>query len=152
MPFTWCSARQVAKTRASQRKQSWTMIRKLAGTERQVYMKITQARKSRRHCVINLGRHLIQSWEGNGKRDQKPKLESEAQRVYTHRVKKPGENLGSISLRSRQQIEVILTRPQKQNWSMIMSQEFPGEFPGGPLSNTQHSQCRGPRFNPWLGN
>ena len=25
-------------------------------------------------------------------------------------------------------------------------------FPGGPVSKTLRSQCRGPRFNPWLGN
>ena len=27
-----------------------------------------------------------------------------------------------------------------------------GDFPGGPVANTSHSQCRGPRFDPWLGN
>ena len=24
--------------------------------------------------------------------------------------------------------------------------------PGGPVAKTQHSQCRGPGFNPWSGN
>ena len=24
--------------------------------------------------------------------------------------------------------------------------------PGGPVAETPHSQCRGPRFNPWSGN
>ena len=27
-----------------------------------------------------------------------------------------------------------------------------GDFPGGPLGKTPHSQCRGPRFDPWSGN
>ena len=26
------------------------------------------------------------------------------------------------------------------------------DFPGGPMAKTPHSQCRGPRFNPWLAN
>ena len=26
-----------------------------------------------------------------------------------------------------------------------------GDFPGGPVTKTLHSQCRGTRFNPWLG-
>ena len=26
------------------------------------------------------------------------------------------------------------------------------DFPGGPLVKNPHSQCRGPRFNPWSGN
>ena len=26
------------------------------------------------------------------------------------------------------------------------------EFPGGPEAMTLHSQCRGPRFDPWSGN
>ena len=25
-------------------------------------------------------------------------------------------------------------------------------FPGGPMAKTPHSQCRGPRFNPWSEN
>lgn len=29
-----------------------------AGTHRQVYKKVTQTERSRRHCVINLGRYL----------------------------------------------------------------------------------------------
>ena len=28
----------------------------------------------------------------------------------------------------------------------------PGDFPGGPVGKTTCSQCRGPRFDPWLGN
>ena len=27
-----------------------------------------------------------------------------------------------------------------------------GDFPGGPVAKTPSSQCRGLRFNPWLGN
>ena len=27
-----------------------------------------------------------------------------------------------------------------------------GEFPGGPVVRTPHFHCRGPGFNPWLGN
>ena len=27
-----------------------------------------------------------------------------------------------------------------------------GGFPGGPVANTLCSQCRGPGFDPWLGN
>ena len=27
-----------------------------------------------------------------------------------------------------------------------------GYFPGGPVTKTQRSQSRGPRFNPWSGN
>lgn len=83
-------------------------IRKLAGTERQLDKRITQAQKSRRHCVINLGRHLTQSCEGSGKRDQKPKLEDwvlksqkPRQRVYPHKVKRPHENLSNTSQKSR---------------------------------------------------
>ena len=26
------------------------------------------------------------------------------------------------------------------------------DFPGGPVAKTLHSQCRGPRFDPWSGN
>ena len=26
------------------------------------------------------------------------------------------------------------------------------DFPGGAMDKTLHSQCRGPRFDPWLGN
>ena len=26
------------------------------------------------------------------------------------------------------------------------------DFPGGPVTKTLRSQCRGPRFDPWLGN
>ena len=26
------------------------------------------------------------------------------------------------------------------------------DFPGGIVDETPHSQCRGPRFDPWLGN
>ena len=26
------------------------------------------------------------------------------------------------------------------------------DFPGGPVGKTLHSQCRGPEFDPWLGN
>ena len=30
------------------------------------------------------------------------------------------------------------------------SQEAPwGDFPGGPVAKTLHSQCRGPEFDPW---
>ena len=25
-------------------------------------------------------------------------------------------------------------------------------FPGGPVAKTLHSQCKGPGFDPWLGN
>ena len=27
-----------------------------------------------------------------------------------------------------------------------------GDFPGSPVGETLRSQCRGPRFDPWLGN
>ena len=27
-----------------------------------------------------------------------------------------------------------------------------GNFPGGPMAKTPHSQCRGPGFDPWSGN
>ena len=27
----------------------------------------------------------------------------------------------------------------------------PRDFPGGPVVKTLHSQCRGPRFDPWPG-
>ena len=27
-----------------------------------------------------------------------------------------------------------------------------GDFPGGPVVKTPHSQCRGPRYNSWSGN
>ena len=27
-----------------------------------------------------------------------------------------------------------------------------GDFPGGPVAKTPRSQCRGPGFDPWLGN
>ena len=27
-----------------------------------------------------------------------------------------------------------------------------GDFPDGPVTKTLHSQCRGPRFNPWSRN
>ena len=26
------------------------------------------------------------------------------------------------------------------------------DFPSGPVAKTLHSQCRGPGFDPWLGN
>ena len=33
----------------------------------------------------------------------------------------------------------------------ITEKNWNGDFPGGPVSKTLRSQCRGPRFNPWLG-
>ena len=27
-----------------------------------------------------------------------------------------------------------------------------GDFPDGPVAKTLHSQCSGPRFDPWSGN
>ena len=30
-------------------------------------------------------------------------------------------------------------------------QEYEGDFPGGPVAKTPHSQCGGPGFNPWSG-
>ena len=30
--------------------------------------------------------------------------------------------------------------------------DITGDFPGGTVSKTPHSQCRGPRFDPWSGN
>ena len=33
-----------------------------------------------------------------------------------------------------------------------MDHEVTGDFPGGPVGRTQHFHCRGPRFDPWLGN
>lgn len=131
---------------------SGTVIRKLAGTERQVYTKISQAGKSTRRWVINLGQHLIQSWEETSKRDQKLKLESwvlksqkPRQKVNTHRVKKPGESLGNTSLRSRKLIEVILTRPQRQNQSMTMKSQ---EFPHSPISLARTVLMEGYAYNP----
>ena len=112
----------------------------------------SQAGKSTRHCVINLGQHLIQSWEGTGKRDQKLKLgdwvlksQKPRQKAYTHRVKKPGESLGNTSLRSRKLIEVILTRPQRQNQSMIMKSQ---EFPHSPISLARTGLMEGYAYNP----
>ena len=31
-------------------------------------------------------------------------------------------------------------------------EQVPGDFPGGPVAKTPHSQCRGPRFDPCSGN
>ena len=31
-------------------------------------------------------------------------------------------------------------------------EQVPGDFLGGPVANTPHSQCRGPRFNACSGN
>ena len=36
----------------------------------------------------------------------------------------------------------------KREWENIES----GDFPGGPVAKIPCSQCRGPRFYPWLGN
>ena len=33
----------------------------------------------------------------------------------------------------------------------LMKTELGGDFPGGPVAKTLHSHCRGPRFDPWLG-
>ena len=37
-------------------------------------------------------------------------------------------------------------------WGKDKSTNVPGDFPGGPVAKTLHSQCMGPRFNPWSGN
>ena len=37
-------------------------------------------------------------------------------------------------------------------WTSFLKKVFIGDFPGGPVAETQHSQGRGPRFDPWLGN
>ena len=43
--------------------------------------------------------------------------------------------------------EGLLKEAQKQY------QKLPyRDFPGGPVAKTLHSQCRGPRFDPWSGN
>ena len=41
---------------------------------------------------------------------------------------------------------VVKTYGRKQN------KKHQGDFPGGPVVKTLHSQCRGPGFNPWSGN
>ena len=33
-----------------------------------------------------------------------------------------------------------------------MKKEAKWDFPGGPVAKTNHSQCRGPGFDPWSGN
>ena len=33
-----------------------------------------------------------------------------------------------------------------------ISVRSPRDFSGGPVAKTLHSQCWGPRFNPWSGN
>ena len=35
---------------------------------------------------------------------------------------------------------------------MRIKKENTGDFPGGPVGKTQRSQCRGARFDSWLGN
>ena len=39
---------------------------------------------------------------------------------------------------------------QRQMW--VQKWESCWDFPGGPVAKTLHSQCRGPRFDPWSGN
>ena len=35
---------------------------------------------------------------------------------------------------------------------MVPHQVKHGDFPGGPVAKTLHSQCRGPKFDPLSGN
>ena len=37
-------------------------------------------------------------------------------------------------------------------WKIKGSRITKKDFPGGPVVKTPHFQCRGPGFNPWLGN
>ena len=41
------------------------------------------------------------------------------------------------------------TTDQYKNYKQL---ERKGDFPGGPVVKTLHSQCRKGKFNPWLGN
>ena len=44
-------------------------------------------------------------------------------------------------------------RLQENCWGTYFKNTDSGDFfPGGPVSKTLHSQCRGPGFDPWSGN
>ena len=45
-------------------------------------------------------------------------------------------------------ISTNVNRPK----SLIKRKRFWGDFPGGSVAKISHSQCRGPRFDPWSGN
>ena len=34
----------------------------------------------------------------------------------------------------------------------VIKKERNSDFPSGPVAKTLHTQCRGPGFDPWLGN
>ena len=34
----------------------------------------------------------------------------------------------------------------------VLTESKVGDFPGGPVVENPHFQCRGREFNPWLGN
>ena len=50
-----------------------------------------------------------------------------------------------------------MAKKQKESYSPVCNFKDIGDtegrdFPGGPVAKTLCSQCRGPRFDPWLGN
>ena len=42
--------------------------------------------------------------------------------------------------------------PSRAHQQSTMRKGWLGDFPGGPVAKTACSQCRGPEFDPWLGN
>ena len=51
-----------------------------------------------------------------------------------------------------QEMEVKRNSKQRTTYIVGKYKEKSGHFPDGPVAKTLHSQCRGPRFDPWLGN
>ena len=55
------------------------------------------------------------------------------------------------SVRSLTMLVVIRMRT-KRKMGKVIEGCVKRDFPGGPVAKTPHSQCRGPRFDPWLRN
>ena len=84
---------------------------------------------------------------GTADRGHGPRGGTEAAGTYWQLLpSEPLEFLGNLQL-VRNMLETT-HREEKVFSSRVMSRDFPG----GPVAKTLHSQCRGPRFDPWSGN
>ena len=72
--------------------------------------------------------------------------------IYTHTHNGILLGLGGHMLREliqRKILNVIIYKWKLKTKQMTITKR--GNFPGGPVAKTLHSQSRGPRFDPWSG-
>ena len=47
---------------------------------------------------------------------------------------------------------VVIRMGRKRKMGKVIEGHVKRDFPDGPVAKTPHSQCRGPRFDPWSRN